>query len=97
MTVTPGVVVVSVAEILVALAQPLFFNATFRLTHSLLLMTPLPLPDCVSSIATLFSSRFEVPTMWKFRVVVPPLVMVTVGLAGEADVQLRSASAAVAV
>ena len=42
MTVTPGVVVVSVAEIPVALAQPLFFNATFRLTHSSLLMTPLP-------------------------------------------------------
>ena len=97
MTVTPGVLVVSVAEIPVALAQPLFFNATFRLTHSLLLMTPLPLPDVASSIATSFSWRFEVPTMEKFWVVVPPLVMVTVGEGGEADVQLRSASVAFAV
>ncbi len=48
-------------------------------------------------IAKLLNSRFEVPTMVKFWVVVPPLVMVTVGLAGEADVQLRSASVAVAV
>ena len=50
-----------------------------------------------SSIVTLFSWRFEVPTMEKFWVVVPPLVMVTLGEGGEADVQLRSASAAVAV
>ena len=97
MTVTPGVLVVSVPEIPVALAQPLFFNAIFKLTHSLLLMTPLPLPDGVSSIVTLFSWRFEVPTIEKFCVVVPPLVMVTLGEGGEADVQLRSASAAVAV
>ena len=96
MTVTPGVVVVSVAEIPVALAQPLFLSATFRLTHSLLLMTPLSLPD-ESSIVTPFSWRFEVPPIVKFWVVVPPLVMMTVGEAGEAVVQLRSASAAVAV
>jgi hypothetical protein len=90
--VTPGVVVSSVDEIDVALAQPLFFNTTFILTQSLLLMTPL-----LPLIGELTNSRFEVPTMVKFRVVVPPLVMVTVGLAGEADVQFRSASAAVAV
>jgi hypothetical protein len=35
--------------------------------------------------------------MEKFCVVVPPLVMVRVGEGGEADVQWRSASAAVAV
>ena len=55
MTVTPGVLVVSVAEIPVALAQPLFFNTTFILTHSLLLITPLPLPDVASLIATLLN------------------------------------------
>ena len=91
MTITPGVVVSSVDEMLVALAQPLFFNTTFILTQSLRLMTPLPLT------AKLLSSRFEIPTMVKFWVAVPPLVMVAVGLAGEADVQLRSASLAVAV
>ena len=96
MIVTPAVVVDSVAETPVAFAQPLFFNATFRLAHSLLLIMPLSLP-AESSIATLSSSRFEVPTILKFLVVVPLLVMVTVGLAGEALVQLRSASAAFAV
>ena len=92
MTVTPGVVVYSVDEIDVALAQPLFFNTTFILTQSLRLMTPL-----LPLIAKLFNSRFEVPTMVKFCVVGVPLVIVTVGLAGEADVQLRSASVAFAV
>ena len=92
MTVTPGVVVTSVDEIAVAGAQPLFFNSTFILTQSLLLMTPL-----LPLIAKRFNSRFEVPVMVKLRVVVPPLVMVTVGLAGEALAQLRSASVAVAV
>ena len=99
MTVTPGVVVVSVAELAVASAQPLFFNSIFRLTHSLRLMTPLPLPMMSRRQSSRRSPRrFEVPVMVKFWVVVPPLVMVTVAdWQARRDVQLRSASAAVAV
>jgi len=53
--VTPGVDVVSVAEIAVSVAQPLFFTPMFRKTHSLLLIMPLPLPpEVVSSIVTPF-------------------------------------------
>jgi hypothetical protein len=95
-TVTPGVDVVSVAEIADSVAQPMFSTPTFRLTHSSRLTTPLPLPD-ESSIVTPLDWRFEVPVMQKSWVAVPPLVGLTGAEAGVALAQLRSASAAVAV
>src|SRR5438874_10437931 len=92
-TVTPAVVVVSVAEIAVSLAQPLFLTPTFRRTHSFLLTMPFALP-VESSIVTPFDSSLDVPVIVKFAVTVPPLVGFTVVEAGEAVVQLRATSAA---
>src|SRR5436190_1188860 len=95
--VTLGVVVVSVAEIAVSFAQPLFLTATLTLMHSFLLMTPLLLPLTVSSIVTPFDCRFDAPDMQKFWVVVEPEVEMTETLAGDALERLRCGSAAVAV
>src|SRR4029453_9990257 len=95
-TVTPGVVVVSVAEICRSVAHPLFLRATLRLTHSLLLMTPLWLPE-ESSMVKPFDSRFEPPLIEKFWVTVPPLVTTMFAEAGDAVVQFRSGYAAVAM
>ena len=94
--VTPAVVVVSVAEIAVSMAQPLFLTPTFSRTHSFLFTMPLLLPS-ESSIVTPVDSSFEVPVMMKFCVTVPPLPGLTLAEAGEALVQLRAASAADAV
>jgi hypothetical protein len=59
-------------------------------------MTPLWLPD-ESSIVKPFDSRFEPPLIEKFWVTVPPLVTTMFAEAGDAVVQFRSRSAAVAV
>src|ERR1041385_835864 len=95
--VTPVVDVVSVALMALSFAQPLFLTAMLRLTHSFLLMTPLLLPLGESSIVTPFDCRFELPLMQKFWLTVPPAVGDTLTVAGDADVQLRSESVAVAV
>jgi hypothetical protein len=94
--VTPGVVVVSWAEMAASPAQPLFLTPSSRFRHSNLLTLPLLLPS-ESSIATPFASSFEAPVMTKFWVTVAPPCGWTVAEAGDAAVQLRSASAAVAV
>ena len=96
MMVTPGVEVVTVAEIADSLAQPLFLTPRFSRTHSALLITPFPLP-VESSIVTPFASSFESPVMVKFCVAVPALVTKTGTEPGVALEQLRSKSAAEAV
>src|SRR2546423_2867636 len=95
-TVTPGVVVVRVAEIAVSFAQPLFLTPRFSLTHSARLTIWLLLPS-ESSIVKPFASSFDMPVIEKFCVTLPPPGGATVGEAGDALVQLRFASAAVAV
>src|SRR5260221_8158461 len=95
--VTPVVEVVSVAAMAVSLAQPLFLTVTFRLEHSLALITPLPLPFGASLMAKLVNWRFERPVMQKFCMAEPPLGGDTSTVAGDALVQIRSESAAVAV
>jgi hypothetical protein len=87
---------VSVAEIAVAFAQPLFFTPRFTNTHSLRLTIPLLLP-IESSIVAPFASIFEVPVIVKFWVTVPPPVGETGIGPGVAEAQLRFASAAEAV
>src|SRR5260370_30269355 len=95
MTVTPGVVVVRVADIAVAFAQPLFLMPRFSFTHSARFTMPLPLPN-ESSIVKPFASSFDVPVMMKFWITVPPPGGETEVEAGDADTQVRAASAAVA-
>ncbi|PYJ85580.1 MAG: hypothetical protein DME70_09330 [Verrucomicrobia bacterium] len=95
-TVTPGVVVVRVAEIAVSFAHPLFLRPRFKSTHSARLTMPLLLPP-ESLIVNPFASSFEVPVMAKFWVTVPPPVGATGAEAGVAEAQLRFGSAAVAV
>ena len=94
--VTPGVVVVRWPEIAVSLAQPLFLIPRFTFTHSALLTMPLLLPN-ESSVVRPFASSFDVPLMMKFWTTFPPPGGETVANAGEADAQLRAASAAMAV
>src|SRR5258705_3948323 len=65
-TVTPVVDVVSVVEIAVSLAQPLFLTAMLRLTHSLLLTMPLLLPFTESSRDRALNWMFELPVRQKF-------------------------------
>src|SRR5512133_4266031 len=77
-------------------AHPLFLRATFRFAHSLVLITALWLP-AESSIVKPFDSRFEPPDIEKFWVTVPPLVTTTFADSGDAVVQFRSGSAALAV
>src|SRR2546421_3010885 len=96
MTVTPGVVVESAAEIALSFAQPLFFTPRLTRTHSDLFTMPLALP-VESSIVKPFASNFEAPVMEKSWVTVPPPWGETVAEAGAALAQLRFASAAVAV
>src|SRR5690348_3166795 len=72
--VTPGVVVVSVAEIDVSVAQPLFLSGRSMRTHSFLFTTPLLLPVVASLSTVPLLCRFEEPVMQKFCVVVAPLV-----------------------
>ena len=94
--VTPGVDVVSVAEMAVSTLHPLFLTLRFTLAHSLLLITPFPFPDA-SSTASPIASSFDAPDMQKFWLAVPPLVGLTDAESGEALVQLRSGSVAEAV
>ncbi|PYJ17596.1 MAG: hypothetical protein DME96_05485 [Verrucomicrobia bacterium] len=95
-TVTPGVVVVSVAEIAVSFAQPLFLTPRLTSTHSARLTMPLLLPS-ESSMVKPFASSFDVPVIWKFWVTVPPPGGATVAEVGIDEVQLRVGSAAMAV
>jgi hypothetical protein len=82
----------------VSVAQPSFLTGTVRLTHSLRLMMPLPLPpEAVSLIATVLASSLEAPVMAKFWVLVAALITVTGADTGAEVAQLRSGSAAVAV
>src|SRR4029078_4203633 len=96
MTVTPGVVVVRVAEIADSPAQPLFLTPRLSFTHSAGLTRPLLLPSESSTVKP-FASSFDTPVTVKFCVTAPPPGGETVAEAGEDDVQLRSASAAMAV
>jgi hypothetical protein len=85
-----------VAEIALSVAQPLFMTPRFTSTHSARLTMPLLLPP-ESLIAKPFASSFDVPLMMKFWTTFPPPVGATGAEAGDADVQFRAASAAVAV
>src|SRR5436309_12749248 len=93
--VTPGVLVVSVAEIAVSFAQPLFLTPRFSFTHSARLTMPLLLPS-ESSMAKPFASSFDVPAIWKPCVTVLPPGGATGAEAGVDEVELWSGSAAVA-
>jgi hypothetical protein len=82
----------------VSVPQPSFLTGIFRLTHSLRLTMPLPLPpEVVSLTATALASSLEAPVMQKSCVTVPPLMGLTDAETGVAVVQLRSESAALAV
>jgi hypothetical protein len=94
-TLTPGVVVVSLAEIAVSFAQPLFFTPRLSFTHSNRFTMPLLLPD-ESSIVMPFASSLDTPVMTKFWVTVPPPGGETIAEAGDAPVQFRFGSAALA-
>src|SRR4029077_4495408 len=89
--VTPGVDVVSVAEIAVSTPHPLFLTRRFTLAHSLLLITPFAFPD-ESSTASPFPSSFELPDTQKFWLAVPPLAGFTEAGDGAGVVQTRVVS-----
>ena len=96
MTVTPGVVVVRLAEIADSAAQPSFLTPRFTFTHSARLTMPLLLPSESSTVKP-FASSFDVPVTVKFCVTVPPPGDATMAEAGDDDVQLRAVSVATAV
>src|SRR6476660_6267425 len=74
--VTPGVAVVSVAEMFESARQPSLLMPIVSLMHSSLLTTPLELPR-LSSTVTVPRSSFALPVMQKFAVAVPPLATLT--------------------
>src|SRR5947207_7705631 len=78
--VTPGVLVESVAMMLVAGAQPAFCTLTSNMLHSLASIWPLPLPPETVAGVGLFSGKIILATPLRqvLKVAIPPSVIVTI-------------------